>query len=361
MANAFFKMKRNTIIIFLCLPLFLFAQYNIKGTLEEKGKWNYVHFQYVRSLDDLTHANMNQIIQSVRIDSLGHFEISGYGLPEGEHLYMLLLGKKSTKEGGFGITNGFIKNYSYLILKEPMDLEIICPDTSESFAGCGFRHSPKNAVLARLTDEIIPSIYAHIRSTGERHETGVEFFHQKMDNELKNFADTCQYLLPAMVALKKMNDLETDYESDPVFYENFLKRLEPILNTSPYAIEFATKIESWQRIYFGEEKQQDRAGWLYFFMALSGLLLTYVLYLRKQIKTLKTKEGTKDHFEKKSLDALSTKELEVFNLITKGKSNKEIAQALFIEPSTVKSHVNKIFQKLGVKSRKEIIKHYKPM
>ncbi len=351
-------MKRKIVILFILFPIFLSAQYNIKGTLEEKGKWNYVHFQYVASLDGLTHANMNQIIQSVRIDSIGHFEISGYGLPEGEHLYMLLLGKKSSEESGFGITSGLIKNYSYLILKEPIDMEMICPDVAESFVGCGFRQSPESAVLAHLTDDIIPSKLAHLIKGGKPHETGIQFFHQKMDEELKNFADTCQYLLPAMVALKKMNDLESDYKNDPIFYENFLKRLKPISNASPYAIEFTTKIESWRRIYFGEEKEQDRVGWLPFFMTLSALLLVYIFYLRKQLAAFKTKETSSPGIDPKLLDALSAKEMEVFRLMAEGKSNKEIAQALFIEPSTVKSHVNKIFQKLGVKSRKEILKPY---
>jgi DNA-binding NarL/FixJ family response regulator len=42
-------------------------------------------------------------------------------------------------------------------------------------------------------------------------------------------------------------------------------------------------------------------------------------------------------------------------LLKKGRSNKEIAQELHIEVSTVKSHLNKIYSRLGVKSRKEIV------
>jgi len=52
---------------------------------------------------------------------------------------------------------------------------------------------------------------------------------------------------------------------------------------------------------------------------------------------------------------LSNQEKKVFNLLKKGKSNKEISSELHIEVSTVKSHLNKIYSRLGVKSRKEII------
>jgi DNA-binding NarL/FixJ family response regulator len=53
------------------------------------------------------------------------------------------------------------------------------------------------------------------------------------------------------------------------------------------------------------------------------------------------------------LENLSPKELEVLLLLADGKSNKEIAQSLFIETSTVKSHVNKIYQKLNIATRQE--------
>jgi DNA-binding NarL/FixJ family response regulator len=48
---------------------------------------------------------------------------------------------------------------------------------------------------------------------------------------------------------------------------------------------------------------------------------------------------------------LSSRELEVLKLITEGKSNKEIAQDLFITCHTVKAHVSNIIQKLSAKDR----------
>jgi DNA-binding CsgD family transcriptional regulator len=48
---------------------------------------------------------------------------------------------------------------------------------------------------------------------------------------------------------------------------------------------------------------------------------------------------------------LSKREQEIFVLMLKGKSNKEIGEALFISVKTVKNHIYNIFQKLGVNSR----------
>jgi DNA-binding NarL/FixJ family response regulator len=48
---------------------------------------------------------------------------------------------------------------------------------------------------------------------------------------------------------------------------------------------------------------------------------------------------------------LSERELEVLRLVVDGRDNAAIADALFISPNTVKSHVASIFAKLGVDSR----------
>lgn len=54
------------------------------------------------------------------------------------------------------------------------------------------------------------------------------------------------------------------------------------------------------------------------------------------------------------LKELTTRQTEVYNLIMEGKSNKEIMSIMFIEQSTLKSHINQIYKKLKVSSRKEL-------
>jgi ATP/maltotriose-dependent transcriptional regulator MalT len=50
---------------------------------------------------------------------------------------------------------------------------------------------------------------------------------------------------------------------------------------------------------------------------------------------------------------LSPRETEVYGLVAQGLSNKEIASSLFISEATVKVHVSRILEKLGVRSRTE--------
>lgn len=55
--------------------------------------------------------------------------------------------------------------------------------------------------------------------------------------------------------------------------------------------------------------------------------------------------------EKKPLDELTKREIDVLKEIASGKSNKEIASSLFITEKTVKTHVSSILAKLEVADR----------
>ena len=55
--------------------------------------------------------------------------------------------------------------------------------------------------------------------------------------------------------------------------------------------------------------------------------------------------------EPAALPDLSTRELDVLELLAEGRDNTEIAAHLYLSPSTVKNHVSKLFDKLGVENR----------
>ena len=57
--------------------------------------------------------------------------------------------------------------------------------------------------------------------------------------------------------------------------------------------------------------------------------------------------------ERRPAHGLTQRELEVLNLVAQGRSNADIARALFITTKTVKYHLTTIFGKLGVRNRTE--------
>lgn len=54
------------------------------------------------------------------------------------------------------------------------------------------------------------------------------------------------------------------------------------------------------------------------------------------------------------LHGLTDRQREVYDLIISGKTNKEIMNELYIEQSTLKTHINQIYGKLNIKSRREL-------
>lgn len=56
-------------------------------------------------------------------------------------------------------------------------------------------------------------------------------------------------------------------------------------------------------------------------------------------------------------DGLTTRETEVLVLIAEGLSNQEIARRLHVSTATVKTHINNLFAKAGVKDRAQAVRY----
>lgn len=81
-------------------------------------------------------------------------------------------------------------------------------------------------------------------------------------------------------------------------------------------------------------------------------LVTGVVIARRQAPTI-THQPDTDPFGQ-----LTNKEMQIFLLMADGKTNKEIAAANFVEISTIKTHINHIYAKLQVSSRKQALALY---
>ena len=55
--------------------------------------------------------------------------------------------------------------------------------------------------------------------------------------------------------------------------------------------------------------------------------------------------------------SLTPREVEVLALIGEGLSNREIGERLVLSQATVKTHVNRIFAKIGVQSRAQAVRY----
>lgn len=72
---------------------------------------------------------------------------------------------------------------------------------------------------------------------------------------------------------------------------------------------------------------------------------------RRVLREVVTRRRTQPVTAARASEVLTTRELDILLHLAEGMSNEEIAQALVLEVSTVKSHLARMMPKLGVKSR----------
>jgi LuxR family maltose regulon positive regulatory protein len=79
-----------------------------------------------------------------------------------------------------------------------------------------------------------------------------------------------------------------------------------------------------------------------------------VSYIARLLATV-AQEATAPAADERLSEALTEREMEVLALIAAGESNQEIAAKLFVSTSTVKTHINRLYRKLGARSRTQAI------
>ncbi len=162
--------------------------------------------------------------------------------------------------------------------------------------------------------------------------------------KLKGYTkDSLKILLVKLIGVRQLAEkglLDTDIIKNPDFYLNLLSELKASDMPSKEYQFLSRRLAFLTQDIVAEKYEWSKAMNIFLVVALLGLVLfMYRLKRRKNI----------------ALPDLSKQELNVKALILQGKSNKEIANELFISVSTVKTHITNIYGKLQVSNRKELV------
>jgi len=95
---------------------------------------------------------------------------------------------------------------------------------------------------------------------------------------------------------------------------------------------------------------------IFVMVAVSSFLVAFYFQInRRKISSLsnqiREQSKSKNEGNDALINVLTDRQRAVYDLIILGKSNKEIMAELFIEQSTLKSHINQIYRKLNIQSR----------
>jgi len=89
--------------------------------------------------------------------------------------------------------------------------------------------------------------------------------------------------------------------------------------------------------------------------AVDNASLSLLTYIEKLLATFSQPAPADKPKYETILEPLSERELDILRLIATGRTNKEIAELLMIAVSTVKSHINSLYSKLGTQRRTQAI------
>jgi len=300
----------------------------IKGRIDADSTWSpVVYLSIIPSFDQLHSMSNQMIIESSEIDETGRFSFETDYLPAENYIYRIHLSKNGDPPASL-IIGGKDENHLFIIASNKSNL-LIENQSDESLFGRVNINGFLPAKMIRGIDEMVIFVdTANFNSTSLKRE----LMEKALDEKLRQFADTCSFPLVALYALYK-TDFELNITENPVFYSRFLDKWQD--EKSPYFEEFRKSIPA-------ENKKQNYS----ILFGLAGLFLgaifTFLILKRKPQKS-------------EPAEILTIQERKIFLMIQSGKSNKEISNELNIEISTVKSHVNNLYSKLKINSRKEIL------
>ena len=163
------------------------------------------------------------------------------------------------------------------------------------------------------------------------------------ENQFKNYTkDSLRILMVKLIGVKQLQEkglLEQDITKNSDFYLALLAELkESEMPAKNY--QFLEK-----RLAF---LTQDLIEAKYTWSKIINFVLVFLVMGLAGYAVLRRKEP--------AIDCLSRQERHIQKLIVQGKTNKEIANELFISISTVKTHITHIYRKLKVASRQELFR-----
>lgn len=327
----------KTLLQFITIVFFLLS-FQTQAISEKKGEivgqlilddsWERkIYLSQINAFEkEYTVAN-DLVVKSAEIDSMGQFKIDLSHLTSDWSLLRLHIAKKGISANSL-VIGSLDENFMLLIANKDSEIQIYNTEERPIFKDVsieGADYMQTFNTVKNLAE--YPNTIDYDSSLIERN-----FIEDVVYEKLKVIADTTGHPLVSLYALFK-TDFQTDYQVDQSYYENYLNKWKDEENAylEAFRLQFPKKVQS--------SSTDHTSSYLIVIMLLGFLMLLGAYYYISSRKT--------------DLKTLSIKEREVFDMLRKGMSNKEISMECNIELTTVKSHVGSIYSKLKVKSRKE--------
>lgn len=297
----------------------------IRGMLSLDSIWApKLYVSKIRDLNDMYRSAEHLIIAQTEVKQLGDFEVVITPDRPGIQLIRLHVSEKGDPPATL-IIDGARENHGFYAISPGENLVL----DSNSRNSRLFNHFHSNGYTNRQL--------AHLDAWIKTRETeqvlldipSRELKTRKMIEHLYQYSDTASNVLPALFALVK-----ADHGFNRKIILDKIVELEKRFGSHPYLNPYLPQ-------NFNSTDRWSLVG-MTFLLIFTGIL-GFWWFKRQGVRN--------------KIYQLSPQERKVASLLIEGKSNKEIAHELHVEVSTVKSHIYKLFNKLEIRSRNEVMQY----
>lgn len=327
-----------------------YGQYLISGELSSQQAHKTVYLSLLR-YDEETLISENQVLFSTQTDEKGYFEFKGQLLSEKDQLYRIHANRDDAL--GLQLVNNPEDHNFYNFIFSNTDSIHFAKNANQWFVAL---HQSNRAdkewkklkqFKAQFNEVFIPNKNKELQQ--QRID---DYAHKLQQFSLDSLKHPLVKLL-SFAAIKRTDfDIRKDFEKNPLFYNDILQSLKKKYPETSYTLQFQDELSKITYILTLQRYQFHKN--LNYMLAATLLLIAvyaFILYKKQRQKSVTPikNEGT----------GLTQQEIKIANLIAEQKSNKEIADLLFISLSTVKTHIRNLYTKLEVNNRHELTEKFK--
>jgi DNA-binding CsgD family transcriptional regulator len=343
---------KSFLVIVLLVSFSAKAQYSFSGHVDSEEWQNNVYLSLIEDYRKLSGVFSEQIISKQELDSLGFFRFYGNQLDNENRIYRIHVDNCNETEQSQNHFEGNCDDSKEVLFIAKNSDTIDFPFTFDNQMFCRVLSNNNKANAFIRIDSIKEEMkyaYAEYRSEASRKLNNKKWF-----KTLQNFGTSLNEPLAELYIYAFLSDRRNNFHEyyledlkTNTYYDNLLNRLTGNYPNSPYTKQYQNEIISDK--YSIQDHKESSNKWLIYvilFIGVISVILNIVLFskLHNKKKNLKTDLRS----------SLTKQEQNILQLLLEDKSNKDIADALFVSLSTVKTHVNNVFRKLKVQNREEV-------
>ena len=343
MKNVFFL-----ILIVLC-SFSAKAQHLFSGYVDSERWQEDVYLSVIEDYRKISGVYSEQIINKIQANANGYFEFNGNNLNAENRIYRIHVDNCVDDEQNLNHFEGHCKDSQEILFIAKNTDTVAFPFSFENQMFCTIKSSNIKASAFVKIDSLKEEMrfaYGEFRSEANRKLNNKKWFKTLQDFGEKLNEPLAELYIYAFLS-DRSNNLHSYYLEDintNSYYDELLERLTKSYPNSTYTNQYKAELNADKFILYDEDEKPFNWNYLLYTVLILSLIGNFWFWIsRRKNKTLS-----------KSKEQLTKQEQNILTLLLEDKSNKEIAEALFVSLSTVKTHVNNIYKKLKVQSREEI-------